>query len=282
MAIHRELRLNTPYMKGEDVRAVQKALKVKRDGEYGPATASAVAAWKWRAGYARKDINNGIGIRGQRYLLDAKNYPLPDSYRDRARKRLKAGYKEGQGLAIVTAEQMRVQSLGTMIGWANVPILEKPAGTNLVPDFTKYDKTYKVDRNLCPEIIGSHAGYPWCARSVFLAELINGGKTAQMGLVHRQFNALYCPEILNLASKGSFGMRVVGYGDARPGDLVLFNFDGGVVDHVGKLIKKISTSEIFTVEGNTSADDRGSQNNGGGVFTRHRNTSLVQAYVRTS
>ena len=42
----RALRLTTPHMHGPDVADVQRLLGVEADGEYGPATAAAVAGWK--------------------------------------------------------------------------------------------------------------------------------------------------------------------------------------------------------------------------------------------
>src|SRR5207342_665663 len=48
----RTLAPTTPPMRGPDVTAVQRRLPgLDPDGEYGPLTAQAVAAWKWRSGY---------------------------------------------------------------------------------------------------------------------------------------------------------------------------------------------------------------------------------------
>jgi peptidoglycan hydrolase-like protein with peptidoglycan-binding domain len=40
------LRLTTPYMRNDDVRALQKALGIAEDGIYGPITDAKVSAWK--------------------------------------------------------------------------------------------------------------------------------------------------------------------------------------------------------------------------------------------
>ena len=54
--------------------------------------------------------------------------------------------------------------------------------------------------------------------------------TARDGLKRGRFNPLYVPEIEAHARAARFGMRVVSWQDARPGDFVTFNWDGGVPD----------------------------------------------------
>lgn len=73
----------------------------------------------------------------------------------------------------------------------------------------------------------------------------------------------YTPSIFTYAQRGEFGLSLVAAADAKPGDMVLMNFDGGVVDHVGLYI-----GNGQTVEGNTSPTSGGSQNNGGGVYLK--------------
>jgi hypothetical protein len=67
----------------------------------------------------------------------------------------------------------------------------------------------------------------------------------------------------------------------RAGDLVTFQFDnnpGG--DHIGIVTGQVNNGYVPTVEGNTSADDKGSQSNGGGVFARMRPVRLVNHFIR--
>jgi murein DD-endopeptidase MepM/ murein hydrolase activator NlpD len=63
-------------MKGPDVTAVQRALKIRADGVFGPNTAKAVMAWKRRVGYPENEINAGLGLRGQGYLLGKTPFPV--------------------------------------------------------------------------------------------------------------------------------------------------------------------------------------------------------------
>lgn len=72
----RVLTLTTPKMKGPDVTAVQRALGVRADGVFGPNTAKAVLAWKRRVGYPENEINAGLGVRGQGYLLGKTQFPV--------------------------------------------------------------------------------------------------------------------------------------------------------------------------------------------------------------
>ena len=65
--------------------------------------------------------------------------------------------------------------------------------------------------------------------------------------------------------------------DARPGDVVIYDWDGGGTDHVGFVEKNLGGGTLQTIEGNTSSGDYGSQSAGNGVWRRVRNHSI--AYV---
>ena len=86
----------------------------------------------------------------------------------------------------------------------------------------------------------------------------------------------YCPSMLNQARAAG---KVISKKNARPGDIVFFDWDGGVVDHVGIVEKNLGT-HLQTIEGNTSTGSAGSQDNGGKVARRTRAWSVVAAVVR--
>jgi murein DD-endopeptidase MepM/ murein hydrolase activator NlpD len=86
----RVLTLTRPRMRGDDVRAVQRALRIGADGIFGPKTAEAIFAWKRRVGYPEAEINAGLGERGQGYLLGTLPFPL--DYLIRATGRALSGY----------------------------------------------------------------------------------------------------------------------------------------------------------------------------------------------
>lgn len=263
---YRQLRRTTPFMHGNDVRRVQHTLKLKVDGEFGPVTASSVAAWKRRAGYPASHITPLIGVTGQQYLFGSR--PLPVAFKMRAKARAQAAKKAA------AAQPLREKAVRTMNVWAGRGMKESPAGSNKVPDLQALAKTLGLSsfyRNM---------GWPWCAFAVMLAMLQHGSKTAQLGLKQGKFNALYTPDILYHAGRNNFGMRIVGPGEAKPGDLAMINFPGGDrrVDHVGMVTKSPANGWVETVEGNTSS--AGSQDNGGAVLRKNRPLSQVTAFIR--
>lgn len=67
--------------------------------------------------------------------------------------------------------------------------------------------------------------------------------------------------------------------DYKPGDLLLFNFNGkNTPKHIGFLVE-VKNGVYYTIEGNTSPNNSGSQENGDGVWNKQRKlSSIVGAY----
>ena len=63
---------------------------------------------------------------------------------------------------------------------------------------------------------------------------------------------------------------------AEPGDLVIFDWDGGAPDHVG-LVVRVHPERIDTVEGNTAV---GNDANGGEVMRRVRRPTEIAGFGR--
>lgn len=258
------LRLTSPYMTGGVIPNVQEKLRLNADGIYGPQTAGAVKTWKYRYGFPAAYINNTLTASDYAYLTGR--------YAQTAMMKLRA---KSRAATVDSAQEKRTKALSIMRGWAADHLVEQPANSNVVPRLVALGKesgcsagTYRM-------------GWPWCAYGVMLAALRAGSQTAKDGLISWKFNPLYVPEIEQLARSGRFGMRVVSWADAKPGDFVTFNWDGGVPDHIGMLLSRVSTVATC-VEGNTSPSSAGSQSNGGGVYVRDRNRSLIQAVIRWS
>lgn len=256
------LRLTSPYMRGDAVLTIQKRLNLRTDGVYGPVTAGAVKAWKWRTGYHKKFVNQEFTASDMAYLTGKT--PRTALMKVRAKRRLK---REPGGYAQVAATKI-------MKSWASEHLTEYPANSNIVPRLRAVGKEKGVGWE-------ADMGYPWCAYAVMLAALNAGSETAKVGLVEDKFNALYVPEIESLARQAKYGMRIVGWTEAVPGDFVTFNWDGGVPDHIGMLLS-VGVGDAMTVEGNTSPSNAGSQSNGGGVYVRNRDRSQIQAIIRWS
>ena len=128
---------------------------------------------------------------------------------------------------------------------------------------TKFGRWYAKDHG---SYYGGN-GVPFCAMAVSYWFAQAGAKCA--GLPEA-----YCPYILNKAK--SAGAVLSDKKKAKPGDVVLFNWDGGVVDHVG-IVEKNCGSYIQTIEGNTTIGGRS-----GSVGRRTRDWGSVAAVVRPS
>lgn len=112
-------------------------------------------------------------------------------------------------------------------------------------------------------------GVAWCVQFVWacfkmaeMSELFYGGKkTASCGAVKKYAEAS--------------GLWVTG--QYRRGDLVIMDFPGDkyTTNHIG-IVESVDGSILTTIEGNTSADNKGSQDNGDGVYRRRRDTKKVK------
>lgn len=281
--IHRTLILagdHSGFMSGPDVELLQRGLRripafssLRVDGEYGPATAAAVAAWKrYHAGYPERMLKGGlaqnIGVDGQRIVAGLKKAPAAWLVVAKARR-----------VALARAQAAAVTMGDRALDYARrfLGETESPAGSNRVPRLQREAQA----KGVLPWIAAM--GYPWCAFFGHLAYLAVGSKAGADGLKRYLFNALYTVTILGLALDGRFGMRVVGWSQAQPGDVGLLNFPGGDprVDHY-VLIERVTGDTAYTVEGNTSSGSAGSQSDGGGVFRRTRPRSQFRAVIRMS
>ena len=114
------------------------------------------------------------------------------------------------------------------------------------------------------------SGVPYCA--MFASYVFDKAGASCAGLP-----GAYCPTMLSAASGHTVTKK-----QARPGDVVYFDWGGdGVVDHVG-IVEANNGSYLTTIEGNTSSGASGSQGNGGGVYRRTRSFGVVRAVVRPS
>jgi hypothetical protein len=142
---------------------------------------------------------------------------------------------------------------------------ESPAGSNDAPFLAAW-------RAKIPSL-GWMRGQPWCGFACRAAWKFGARRDLPDGVV-------YTPNIVAWARAGTNGFRGVRPEDAKPGDLVVFDFDGGGADHVGLALGPARGGLIPTVEGNTSSSNAGSQSNGGGVFKRSRPVGLIAAVAR--
>jgi peptidoglycan hydrolase-like protein with peptidoglycan-binding domain len=266
-------------MRGNDVKAAQATLISRgflaaksADGIYGPVTANAAKAAKWTLGYAAKDVTLTYGPQLDAYLRGAKKPTIAMAQRAKLRQRK-------------PSETLGAQAADVMTAWATAFWHEAPAGSNYVPQLSALAKTLGAS----PYIYGMR--YPWCGMGVFTAALKVGAESGKTGIRQGLWNALYTPTIQQMARDGRYGLRAVSVrnGGIAKGIGVLFDFNGGGVDHVGIALGKPGQvvfaankkwkpkrSQIVTVEANTSLEgENGSQSDGGCVAVRIRDLSLI-------
>jgi hypothetical protein len=282
------LRLTSPHTKGNAVSGAQKILNghnvfataklqdprkgdyldSKVDGKFGEFTERACKRAKYWLGYPDDEISGGYGERLNAFLVGKKD--LPQWYEKRRRSRIKAAL----------ATPLREKALKNAIEDLNKT--ESPAGSNNI----EFSRWYMGSDGKAWS--AAHPGPPYCAMGATKWYVEAGSKELVKGVRYA-----YCPFIVADARAGNHKLSVVRVRDVKPGDLVMYDWEGnGVSDHVGLFEKWVDQKDGYfqAVEANTSPDDSGSQSNGGGVFRRGqapgrgdtRRVSNVQVFVRVS
>jgi hypothetical protein len=116
---------------------------------------------------------------------------------------------------------------------------------------------------------------PWCAMFVSWC-FVQAGLGAKIAASTKKGFAS-CDAGLKWFAKKN---KLVLIGQAQAGDIAFFQFDNDAEpDHVGIVVKN-NGKYLWCIEGNTSADKKGSQANGDGVYQKKRAYSLVMAVAR--
>lgn len=243
------LSLTSPHTKGKKVEEAQtllahnaygRFLTAPADGDYGPLTAAATRRAKYWLGYANGSIDGNFGSTIHDILANKRKLPKRYALRRAMRKRAAAAAAAKK----TVGEKMLAKAKG------EIGTKEHPAGSNVV----KYSIWYKMNG-------------PWCAMFCsWLADQVGAGS---------KLHEAYVPTIVADARAGRGSLYVVH--EPRPGDLVCYNWDGGVADHIGIYEKSTGPGAFTAIEGNTGI---GNDSNGGEVMRRDRHTSTVEAFVR--
>ena len=141
----------------------------------------------------------------------------------------------------------------------HVGVKESPAGSNR----TMFGRWFGVD------------GAPWCAIFVSYCFDVGAGVVLCRGWPGAGTGPRGVAYVPTLAAWLKANGRAVD-GPARAGDIAVFDWDGGVPDHVGIVIRSTATG-IETVEGNTAV---GNDSDGGEVMRRRRARSTVAVLGR--
>lgn len=217
----------------------------KVDGEFGRGTGRACVHAKDWIGYPDKDLLPFYGPTLDALLLGERVIPPEFKKRTAARRKKKTS--------------LRAKALADAI--THIGQTEHPANSNHVEWASVW---YGLDHQ------------PWCAMGVTRWYVDAGSKAFVKG-----HDYSYVPNIVNDARAGRNFLRVTK--EPLPGDVVTYNWDGGVADHVGVFeawLPGAEGSEFHAIEGNTSSDDHGSQSNGGGCYRRVRRIAQVECFVR--
>ena len=133
-----------------------------------------------------------------------------------------------------------------------------------------YNNYTKYWRDLSPSL----QAQPWCA-----ALIVWCARQADItaSIIPTIFS---CAQIRNWArDRGLYYIRA----SATPqrGDLVIYQDSNGTPNHIG-LVVEVSTTQIFTIEGNTSSGNNNVDPNGGGVFRKsyQRSNTRIAGYFR--
>jgi hypothetical protein len=141
----------------------------------------------------------------------------------------------------------QMESNPLKIAQSEIGNTESPAGSNRTP----YGDWYGLD------------GQPWCMMFVQWCFSQAGHplpyKTASCSQL-LQWYQKYQPERVSK--------------EPRANDIVIYNFG-----HTG-IVESATAETITAIEGNTSPSNKGSQDNGGGVYRRVRKKVLADAYIR--
>jgi hypothetical protein len=238
-----ELHLASPPLAGTDVLTVQKILARagyapgRLDGVYGIATVRAVAAFQRRQGLADDGI---VGPLTWHALYAVRNgRPATGIYR-----------RPSSPGEHALAEACR-----------HIGLKEQPAGSNR----TMFGRWFGVD------------GVPWC--NIFVSYCFKVG--ADYTLCHGFSGAGVYRNGCTYVPTSEAWLRATGMWVGRttpvPGDIAIFNWDGGVPDHIGLVESNLAGGRFQTIEGNTAV---GSDSNGGEVMRRLRYVTQVDGFGR--
>ena len=238
-----DLHLTSPQMGGVDVLEVQQKLSAlgyapgKLDGIFGTATAAAVQAFQ-------RDNNLEIdGVVGPKTRAVLSEAPTPAHPTPIVRKASSIGR-----LALAVS----LQEIGQK---------ESPANSNK----NKYGKWFGVD------------GVAWC--NIFVSYcFLNGAQyTICSGFKSAGVYAKGCTYVPTTEAWLKAAGMWKGRTEPLPGDIAIYNWDGGVPDHIGIVEEYLGGGRFNAIEGNTAV---GNDSNGGQVMRRLRYMSTVNGFGR--
>jgi hypothetical protein len=153
-----------------------------------------------------------------------------------------------------------VKALGEAV--KHIGVKESPARSNR----TMFGQWFGID------------GVPWCV--IFVSYCFDAGAGQLLGSGNNPARGFfpkgmaYVPYLEAwLKTSGQWAGKVA----PQPGDIAVYDFDGGVADHTGIVEKYLGGGKFTAIEGNTAV---GNDANGGEVMRRTRYLSQVHGFGR--
>jgi CHAP domain-containing protein len=141
----------------------------------------------------------------------------------------------------------------------HVGVRESPPGSNR----TMFGRWFGVD------------GVPWCAIFVSYCYDVGAGTVLCRGWRGAGVGKRGVAYVPTLSAWLRATGRVVD--EPHPGDLAIYDWDGGLPDHVGIVVRRLDGDRFEAVEGNTAVGD---DSDGGEVMRRARRDAQVLVYGR--
>jgi Putative peptidoglycan binding domain/CHAP domain len=244
--MQRELHVVSPLMRGPDVLEVQQRLLAAGfepgplDAAYGPTTEAAVRAFQ---ATRTLTVDGAVGEQTRTALL---------------------AVDVAAGGSVPGRSASAIGTLALLEAVKHLGVRENPPGSN----GTLFGVWYGCD------------GVPWC--NIFVSYCFHvgahyticdgfhgAGTKAGKGCAYVPTTAAW------LRATGMW----VGRTEPKPGDIAIFNWDGGAPDHIGMVEKNLGNGQFVSIEGNTAI---GNESNGGEVMRRQRHIVQVDGFGRVT
>jgi hypothetical protein len=240
----RDLHVTSPLMSGPDVLAVQKKLQA--------------------LGYSSGVLDGAYGpttAAAVKAFQKARRLAADGVVGPNTRKALTATKPSTSVPPAVTGSTLGQAALTEAL--KHLGATEKPAGSN---------------RNEFGAWFGVN-GVPWCNIFVSFCFTEGAGYTIAKGFKGAGCTAMGCTYVPTteawLRATGMWIGRVA----PQPGDIAIYNWDGGAPDHIGIVESDAGNGSFTAIEGNTSV---GNDSNGGEVMRRERYLTQVDGFGRVT